>query len=117
MANFVDWLANSFPPWAAYRALMAGHLVAFDKCPGGIHPIGVGETWRRLTTKATLLASGSKAKEVFGIQQLCAGLEGSIHVIKELWKQHKEEEEWGFLLVDASNAFNKLNWMAMLWTI
>jgi hypothetical protein len=68
-----------------------------------------------------LQPAGRKAKELCGILQLCAGLEagieGSIHAIKELWKQHEEEEEWGFLLVDASNAFNKLNQTAMLWTI
>jgi hypothetical protein len=119
-ADLVDWMANSFPPWAAYRALMAGRLVALDKCPG-VRPIGVGETWRRLAAKATLLVSGSDAKELCGIHQLCAGLEagieGGIHAIEELWKQHEEEEEWGFLLVDASNAFNELNRTAMLWTI
>jgi hypothetical protein len=67
------------------------------------------------------LASGSEAKELCDIHQLCAGLEagikGGIHAIKELWKQHEKEEEWEFLLVDASNAFNELNQTAMLWTI
>jgi hypothetical protein len=120
-ADLVDWLANSFLPWAAYsRALIAGCLVALDKCPG-VRPIGVGETWRRLATKATPLVSGCNAKERCGIDQLCAGLEagieGGIHAIDELWRQHKEEEEWGFLLVDAANAFNELNRTAMLWTI
>jgi hypothetical protein len=119
-ANLVDCLANSFPPWAAYRALMAGRLVALDKCPG-VRPIRVGETWWRLAAKATLLVSGCDAKEQCGIDQLCAGLEagikGGIHAINELWRQHKEEEEWGFLLVDAANAFNELNRTAMLWTI
>jgi hypothetical protein len=67
-------------------------------------PIGVGETWWRLAAKATLLASGSEAKELCSIHQLYAGLEagieGSIHAIKELWKQHEEEEEeWGFCLL------------------
>ena len=99
---------------------MTGHLVALDKCPG-IRPIGIGETWRRLFAKASLLASGSEAKEKCGIDQLCAGLEagieGGIHAIKELWKQHEQEEEWGFLLVDAPNAFNELNRTAMLWTV
>jgi hypothetical protein len=32
-----------------------------------------------------------------GIQQLCAGLEagieGSIHAIDELWKQHEDDDE------------------------
>jgi hypothetical protein len=55
------------------------------------------------------------------IHQLCAGLEagieGGIHAIEEFWKLHKEEEEWGVLPIDASNAFNKLNRMVMLWTI
>jgi hypothetical protein len=31
------------------------------------------------------------------------------HTINELWKQHEEEEQWGFLLVDTANAFNELN--------
>jgi hypothetical protein len=110
-ADLVDGLANSFSPWAAYRALMAGRLVALDKCPG-VRPIGVGETWWRLAAKATLLVSGCDAKERCGIDQLCAGLEagikGGIYVIDELWRQHEEEEEWGFLLVDAANAFNEL---------
>jgi hypothetical protein len=118
--DLADWLANSFPPWAAYRALMAGRLVALDKSPG-VCPIGVGETWWRLAAKATLLVCGCDAKEQFGIDQLCAGLEagieGGIHAINELWRQHEEEEEWGFLLVDAANAFNELNGTAMLWTI
>jgi hypothetical protein len=95
---------------------MAGRLVALDKCPG-IRPIGVGKTWRRLAVKATLLASGSEAKELCGIDQLCAelegGIEGGIHAIDELWKQLAMEEEWGFLLVDASNAFNELNQTTM----
>jgi hypothetical protein len=28
-------------------------------------------------------------------------MEGSIHAINELWDEHKEEEEWGFLFIDA----------------
>jgi hypothetical protein len=125
-ADLVEWLVARqllSPMGAAYRALMAGRLVALHKCPG-VCPIGVGETWRRLAAKASLLVSGWDVKEQCGIDQLCPGLEagikGGIHAIDELWRQHEEEEEeeeWGFLLVDAAHAFNKLNWKAMLWTI
>ena len=31
LAAWADWLANSSPPWAAYRAMMAGWLVVLDK--------------------------------------------------------------------------------------
>jgi hypothetical protein len=120
LANFTDWLANDFPDWPAYRAIMAGRLVALDKCPG-IRPLGVGETWRRAIAKTLLLVAGSEAKEVCGIDQLCAGLEagieGSIHAMTQLWKLHQHEEEWGFLLIDAKNAFNKQNRTGMLWAV
>ncbi len=48
---------------------------------------------------------------------LQAGIEGGIHAIRTLWEQCEFEENWGFLLVDARNAFNKLNRTVMLWTI
>jgi len=44
MASWTNWLANETPPWPAYRALMAGRLVALDKQPG-IRPVGIGEIY------------------------------------------------------------------------
>ena len=41
--NFVGWLANGSPPWAAYLAFMPGRLISLDKQPD-IRPLGVGET-------------------------------------------------------------------------
>ena len=117
-AELVDWLANHQPPWAAYRALMAGRLVALDKCPG-VRPVGIGETWRRLFAKTILLLCGKDAKQACGINQLCAGLEsgieGAVHDINVEWKE--PEENYGFLLVDASNAFNEINRTIMLWVV
>ena len=45
VASLADWMANSSPPWAAYRELMACRLVALDKRPG-VRPVGIGETLR-----------------------------------------------------------------------
>ena len=44
LGDFIDWLANGIPTWAAHRAFMYGRLIALDKQPG-IPPVGVGETW------------------------------------------------------------------------
>ena len=34
-----------------------------------------------------------------------------------LWEENAQEEYWGFLLIDAHNAFNEENWTAMLWAV
>ena len=39
--DFTEWLGNGGPPWAAYRAIMSGRLIALEKQPG-IRPVGVG---------------------------------------------------------------------------
>ncbi|WP_288993061.1 hypothetical protein, partial [uncultured Marinobacter sp.] len=120
LAAMASWMANESPPWAAIRALMSGRLIAIDKSPG-IRPIGIGETWRRAIAKSVLHIAGKGAKEACGIDQLCAGLEsgieGAIHAMQHMWELHKAEEEWGFLLIDAKNAFNEQNRIAMLWTV
>ena len=42
VGDFVEWLGNGRPPWAAYWALMSARLIALDKQPG-TRPVGVGE--------------------------------------------------------------------------
>ena len=43
-----------------------------------------------------------------------AGIEGGIHQMPLLCAQNSKEEDWGFLLIDARNAFNEENRTAML---
>ena len=120
MENFVDWLANGSPPWAAYRAFMSGRLIALDKQPG-VRPVGVGETWRRLFAKIVLKVTGPEATMTCQGDQLCAGLkagiDGVIHGVQALWDENSTTENWGFLLVDAKNAFNEINRVGMLWKV
>ena len=60
-------------------------------------------------------------KAACGMEQLAGGLEavikGRIHDMRLLWAQNSQEEEWGFLFIDAQNAFNEENLTAMLWGV
>ena len=118
--EFIEWMRNGRPPWAAYLALMSGRLIALDKQPG-IRLVGVGETWRRLIVKCLLKVAGPEAKAVCGTTHLAggleAGIEGVIHAMHVLFEEHREEENWGFLLIDARNAFNEENRTDMLWAV
>ena len=62
VALLACWMENSFPPWAATRALLANRLMALDKCIS-IWPIGIGEIWRRLLAKCVLKVANTEAKD------------------------------------------------------
>jgi hypothetical protein len=77
MADWVEWLSNESPPWAAYRALMCRRLVALDKQPG-VCPMAIGKIWHQCIAKGNLADLGAQAKGACGSVQLCAGLEAGI---------------------------------------
>ena len=116
----MERMGNGRPPWAAYRALVSGRMIVLNKQPG-IKPVGVGETWRRLIVKCLLRVTGPEAKAACRKDQLAGGveawMEGAIHAMRVLWEEHAQEEDWGFLLIDARNAFNEENQTAMLWAV
>ena len=71
-----------------------------------------------MLAKCVLAVPGAEEKEACRKEQLCvgmeAGIEGGIHAVRLLWHQHAQEEDWGFLLIDACNAFNEENRTTML---
>ena len=146
MATWSEWLTNGHPPWAAYRGLMAGRLVALDKLPG-VRPVGIGSIFRRLLAKSLIKVIGQQATAACSNMNLCAGLpsgiEGAVHAVRAVTNPEQIEGEaplppeppsqeteppegvdpfhnetpTGTLLVDARNGFNELSRKAMLWTV
>ena len=107
--NFVNWLSNGIPLWAAYCAFKSGRLIVLDKQPV-VRPVGVGETWRRLFSNILLKIMGPEATMAFQYDQLCVrGINSAIHGVQALWDKNLTTENWGFLLVDAKNTFNDIN--------
>ena len=84
--------------------MTACRLIALDKCPGVRH-IGVGETLRRLISKATLRVTRDIIQRAVGNLQLCGGqeaaFEAGIHAMRGLLESEGTE---AVILVDASNA-------------
>ena len=82
VASLADCMDTSFPFWAAYRALMACHLVTLDKRLW-VRPVGIGEMLRRALAKIVMRAARDQAKMACANLQLCAGLyagiEGETH--------------------------------------
>ena len=58
--------------------------------------------------------TGPDIEDVCGVDQLCAGvragIEGAVYAINDLHCS----DDWGVLMVDASNAFNSINRLAVL---
>ena len=90
MADWVDWLSNGLPPYAAYRAVNTVWTVALDKCPG-VWPLGVGEVWMRLWSDCSHMKTKAAVTIPCGNTQLRAGLrsgiEANLHAIRAIWQQ------------------------------
>ena len=90
-------------------AFISCRLVPLDKNPG-VRPIGIGEVLRRVMGKAIttqlkpeILKATAPLQASAGLQ---GGVEGAIHALRRMFDDTDNE---GVLLVDADNAFNRLN--------
>uniref|UniRef100_A0A1X7TG66 Reverse transcriptase domain-containing protein n=1 Tax=Amphimedon queenslandica TaxID=400682 RepID=A0A1X7TG66_AMPQE len=110
-------IANNFVPWSSIKALLSNGLIALNKNPG-VRPIGIGETLRRIVGKAVCWMTRGDAEVSCGVDQLCAGvkigIEAAFHAVNDLFDSDSGED-WGLLTIDASNAFNSINRIALLW--
>lgn len=90
-------------------AFLCNRLIPLDKCPG-IRPVGIGEVLRRVIGKAIMTVLKGDVINAAGVQQLCAGqkagIEAAVHAIRQAFEAESSD---GLLLVDADNAFNRLN--------
>ena len=92
-------------------------LIPLDKDPG-VRPIGIGEVLRRIVGKVISRHAANEIKEAAGPLQTCAGhgagAEAAIHSMKDIFEAEGTD---AILLIDASNAFNRLNRAAAMHNI
>ncbi len=102
-------LASEHVDPAGIDALLNNRLIPLDKNPG-VRPVGVGEVLRRIIGKSILAILGKDVSKIAGARQLCAGqpggCEAAIHALRQVFADVGTD---AVLLVDADNAFNRLN--------
>ena len=109
LASVAIRMASTYVNPHGLSPLLACRLIALDKNPG-VRPIGIGETSRRIISKAILFMVKTDILEAAGNLQLCAGqeagCEAAVHAMQSLYHSSNTQ---AVLLADASNAFNSLN--------
>lgn len=91
-------------------SLLSCRLVPLMKEDNGVRPVGVGETLRRIIGKCVTQVLKQDIQVSGGTLQMCTGVEAGIEAaIHAMQKSFNEDWCEAILLVDADNAFNRLN--------
>jgi hypothetical protein len=105
------WVAGQIPP-AHSKFWCGANLTPLEKPDGGVRPVAVGETLRRLVGKA-LLKTGTARSQVAKLAPTQVGVgvanatESVAMGVQSLVRQL--EGNWAVLQVDFSNAFNTMD--------
>jgi hypothetical protein len=93
-----------------------GRLIALEKKSGGIRPIAVGYTWRRIAAKCANAHAIEMLKDYLQPSQLGVGVPGGCEAAVHATRRFVESMPAGYCVVklDFSNAFNCLHRDAML---
>ena len=96
--------------------LFGGNLTALVKKSGGIRPIAVGYTWRRLAAKCANSYAMSRLGDYFAPIQLGVGVSGGCESAVHATRRFMESMPNEFVIakLDFTNAFNNLRRDAML---
>ena len=109
LADTARRIATCYVDPSGLEALNACRLIALDKMPG-LRPIGVGEVAKRILGRSILRIVKEDVQRVVGPLQMCVGFENGVEVASlAMHAVFEDKHTEAVLLVDAENAFNKLN--------
>ena len=109
VAGVARHLASQQVDPAGLMPLLNNRLIPLDKNPG-VRPVGIGEVLRRIIGKSLMTVLKRDITQAAGVSQVCAGhpsgCEAAIHALRRVFASMGTD---AVLLVDADNAFNRLN--------
>jgi len=116
ITSFINSLLDGKCPASVRPVLFGGNLIALDKKSGGIRPIAVGYTWRRIAAKCANFFAASQLGSYLKPRQLGVavpgGCEAAVHATRRFTDSMLPGQ--GVVKLDFSNAFNSLHRDTML---
>ena len=93
-------------------------LIALNKSDGGVRPIAIGETFRRLASKCCCAVVAADARSLLAPRQVGVGVPGgaeaTVHAVRSCVEEMQNRGDKLMLKVDFKNAFNSVNRQAFL---
>ena len=118
LARFCDRIALGKIPTAVTAWFAGAPLTPLRKRSGGVRPIAVGESLRRLAAKMLMQRVGDQAATLLRPTQLGVsvrgGVEALVHTVAHAVREHGEDGRIGLLSLDFENAFNLINRQALI---
>ena len=116
LADFCNLALSGGVPVLARAHFFGGTLHAFNKNDGGIRPIAVGLTLRRLVSKVACTKATEKCKVALAPRQLGVGVKGGAEAVAHAARRYLAEMGPDQVLVklDFINAFNSVRRDAVL---
>ena len=107
---FINVLLAGNVPSSVRPFLYGGSITALNKKGGGVRPIAVGCTWRRLAAKVCCRSVSERAARLLSPKQLGFGVKGGAEAAAHAARQYVEHltQQKALVKVDFSNAFNTL---------
>ena len=108
IASLSKRLCSEEIPYEYISSLMSCRLVPLKKLDNSVRPVGIGETLRRIISKAVVSMLKQDILCASGCIQTCAGLKGGIEVaVHSMRKIFENDQCKAIILIDAENAFRE----------
>jgi len=110
LTAFVNLILSGQMPPAVRDVFFGGRLIALKKKDGGIRPIAIGCTLRRLVSKIASQHASHMLKEYFGHLQVGVGVSNGMEATVHSVRRYTENLQSGHVVVklDFKNAFNSI---------
>ncbi len=111
ICGFVNHVHNGGVPETFCPLFYGASLTALKKKSGGIRPIAVGSTWRRLAAKVIISRITPDLVGYLAPHQLGVGIKGGAEIgahTARVFYNHTHSSPKAFLKIDFRNAFNEI---------